>query len=148
MPLESGPSKSAFSHNVSTEMAAGKPQRQAVAIAYSKQRGDATDWRGRMDDACAMMDALCAKGDATSGEYGVAKAARDALEDERRVCAAKLKEFPRTGAMGLPSEEVRNSPAYRDAKTKYAETEQRLKQFNTWFTKKFAKEIRGDRRYK
>jgi hypothetical protein len=40
MPLESGSSRAAFSHNVATEIKAGKPQRQAVAIAYSKARGD------------------------------------------------------------------------------------------------------------
>lgn len=34
MPLEHGKSKAAFSHNVKAEMAAGKPQKQAVAIAY------------------------------------------------------------------------------------------------------------------
>lgn len=38
MPLENGKSKAAFSRNVKTEMKAGKPQKQAVAIAYSKQR--------------------------------------------------------------------------------------------------------------
>ena len=36
MPLETGSSKSAISHNVETEMRAGKPQKQAVAIAYSE----------------------------------------------------------------------------------------------------------------
>ena len=41
MPLESGSSKAAFSKNVATEMNAGKPQKQAVAIAYSK-RGDSS----------------------------------------------------------------------------------------------------------
>ena len=34
MPLEHGHSHKAFSHNVETEMRAGKPQKQAVAIAY------------------------------------------------------------------------------------------------------------------
>lgn len=43
MPLQSGSSKAAFSHNVAAEVKAGKPQKQAVAIAYSKKRGDATD---------------------------------------------------------------------------------------------------------
>lgn len=38
MPLKSGTSKKAFSQNVKTEMKAGKPQKQAVAIAYSKKR--------------------------------------------------------------------------------------------------------------
>lgn len=38
MPLIAGKSKKAFSQNVKTEMAAGKPQKQAVAIAYSMKR--------------------------------------------------------------------------------------------------------------
>ncbi len=38
MPLQSGKSKVAFSHNVAAEMHAGKPQKQAVAIAYSEKR--------------------------------------------------------------------------------------------------------------
>lgn len=38
MPLILSSSKAAFSKNVKTEMAAGKPQKQAVAIAYSVQR--------------------------------------------------------------------------------------------------------------
>jgi hypothetical protein len=36
MPLEKGKSKDVISKNISTEMQAGKPQKQAVAIAYSK----------------------------------------------------------------------------------------------------------------
>ena len=36
MPLEKGKSKKAFSHNVAAEVAAGKSQDQAVAIAYSE----------------------------------------------------------------------------------------------------------------
>ncbi len=38
MPLEQGKSESAFKHNVEAEVEAGKPQKQAVAIAYSAQR--------------------------------------------------------------------------------------------------------------
>src|ERR1700722_17775697 len=38
MPLEKGKSKKAFSKNIKTEMDAGKPQKQAVAIAYSEKR--------------------------------------------------------------------------------------------------------------
>ncbi len=33
MPLKSGSSRAAISQNIRTEMAAGRPQRQAVAIA-------------------------------------------------------------------------------------------------------------------
>jgi hypothetical protein len=38
MPLAKSGSKKAFSENVKREMGAGKPQKQAVAIAYSQQR--------------------------------------------------------------------------------------------------------------
>ena len=38
MSLEKSSSKQAFSHNVKAEMDAGKPQKQAVAIAYSEKR--------------------------------------------------------------------------------------------------------------
>lgn len=38
MPLKKSTSKKAFSSNVKAEMKAGKPQRQAVAIAYSIKR--------------------------------------------------------------------------------------------------------------
>jgi hypothetical protein len=38
MPLVKSPTKTAFRKNVKAEVAAGKPQKQAVAIAYSVQR--------------------------------------------------------------------------------------------------------------
>ncbi len=38
MPLQGGKSRAAFEHNVKAEIAAGRPQKQAVAIAYSEQR--------------------------------------------------------------------------------------------------------------
>ena len=41
MPLVKSASQSAFRKNVKAEMAAGKPQKQAVAIAYSTQRAAA-----------------------------------------------------------------------------------------------------------
>jgi hypothetical protein len=36
MPLKRGKSKDIISENIRTEMKAGKPQKQAVAIAYAK----------------------------------------------------------------------------------------------------------------
>lgn len=38
MPLKKSTSKAAFSANVRAEVAAGKPPKQAVAIAYSVKR--------------------------------------------------------------------------------------------------------------
>jgi hypothetical protein len=45
MPLQRSKSPKAFSANVKAEMAAGKPQKQAVAIAYSEKRA-ATKGKG------------------------------------------------------------------------------------------------------
>lgn len=52
MPLESGSSKKAVSSNIATEMNAGKPQKQAVAIAYSKAG------LARKDMEDSILDAL------------------------------------------------------------------------------------------
>ena len=38
MPLKQGSSRAAMSQNIRTEMQVGKPQKQAVAIAYSVAR--------------------------------------------------------------------------------------------------------------
>lgn len=44
MPLDKSAGKEAFSSNVKAEMNAGKPQKQAVAIAYSvKRKGGGKD---------------------------------------------------------------------------------------------------------
>ena len=44
MPLKKGKSEKSFKSNIKTEMEAGKPMKQAVAIAYSMKR-DSDDKR-------------------------------------------------------------------------------------------------------
>lgn len=53
MPLETGKSKSAFSHNVRAEIAAGKPQKQAVAIAY-REAGEDDDEDCELETDCEL----------------------------------------------------------------------------------------------
>jgi hypothetical protein len=51
MPLTKSASKPAFSKNVSAEVHAGKPVKQAVAIAYSvKRKAQALHKRGAISD--------------------------------------------------------------------------------------------------
>lgn len=60
MPLMPGKSKAAFSHNIKAEIGAGKPQKQAVAIAYSEkgkhmaEGGEVDSDHESMMDQCAM----------------------------------------------------------------------------------------------
>ena len=63
MPLETGKSKEAFEHNIKTEIAAGKPQKQAVAIAYAKKRGDDID-SAKLDSVLTKCDEFKKKHDA------------------------------------------------------------------------------------
>ena len=57
MPLIHGKSPASFSKNIKTEMSAGKPQKQAVAIAYSEKRNaEHMAEGGEVDDDTELMD--------------------------------------------------------------------------------------------
>lgn len=92
MPLEHGQSKAAFSQNVKTEMAAGKPQKQAVAIAYAKKRGDTATDPGvsplsdaemcKLDAACARFDNMDSRLDAMERQDAARRVDARARGDE------------------------------------------------------------------
>ena len=56
MPLKEGSSRETISQNIATEIRAGKPPKQAAAIAYSKARGDDVTGIHTFMDACARGD--------------------------------------------------------------------------------------------
>lgn len=56
MPLQKGSSREAISSNIATEINAGKPPKQAEAIAFSKARGDSSP--GAVDAMCDSVDKM------------------------------------------------------------------------------------------
>jgi hypothetical protein len=121
MPLESGKSKTAFSHNVAAEKNAGKPTAQAVAIAYSKKRGDkkpAVDCEVEMDEDvendCAAMDssrrlAFDRRMETIDGHLVVT----GCHITKANVCPYLGAEIPNSEALGLKPDKIYN--LYRDA---------------------------------
>jgi hypothetical protein len=112
MPLRSGKSKKAFSHNVEVEIEAGKPQKQAVAIAYSEAGEDELDVDCTMDESprLALDRAPTARTkDPLNGWLHV----KDCRISKANVCPYLGREIPGSEALGLDPTEV--YMLYRDA---------------------------------
>ena len=117
MPLKPGKSKSAFKHNVEVEIAAGKPQKQAVAIAYSKAGEDIdVDCADEGLDIDCVMDAsprLAMDRGARSKDVNGWLHVKDCRISKANVCPYLGKEIPDSEALGLNPEQVYY--LYRDA---------------------------------
>lgn len=74
MPLIHSGSKKAFGENISREVHAGKPQKQAVAIAYSEKRSADHSWSswGHKKDRFKSTGST-AKSKALKGRMGTGK---------------------------------------------------------------------------
>lgn len=97
MPLEKGKSKKAFSHNVKTEMKAGKPQKQAVAIAYSEAGEDSAEAEveaairaGQEESEAEEEAAEAGKRESTHQKRALEKLQR--LQERRSEAADEFKE--------------------------------------------------------
>ena len=80
MPLETGSSQATISKNIATEVRAGKPVKQAAAIAYSKARGDENaSWHERLDSLVSACNTLVKRCDAAVQSHDLMR--NDSEED-------------------------------------------------------------------
>ena len=77
-------------------------------------------------------------------DYARAKAKAAELDALYLKYSAALAKYPK-GAMGITSDDVKASKQYRADKLKFDQAFQDLRNFNTRYVKKYAKEIRADR---
>lgn len=117
MPLIKGKSQKAFSQNVRTEMEHGKPQKQAVAIAYSVQRKAGHKMSdGGMCTACGNKTCKYADGGEVKGVHekvnkmhpGLSRAglhassgSKEVAKEEHESKLAELKQLPKPNLKGL-----------------------------------------------
>lgn len=117
MPLKSGKSKSAFKRNVEVEIEAGKPQRQAVAVAYSKAGGDVDIECGdeglEIDCALDSSPRLAMDRGARSKDVNGWLHVKNCRISKANVCPYLGKEIPGSEDLGLNPEQVYF--LYRDA---------------------------------
>lgn len=113
MPLQSGSGRAAFEHNVKTEIAAGKPQKQAVAIAFSKKRGDTL--------SSVALDALVGDGPEERIKGAWALYNRPGTPGEKEAAAAALRRMgvdPTTIGTQTSSSQPRPAPSRPQAQKK------------------------------
>lgn len=90
MPLVSGTGQKAISKNIETEINAGKPPKQAAAIAYSKARGDNEEEAGMsVKDSLDRIVSKVQRLDAQLADCGARVDAAEKAREDRKSKAAK-----------------------------------------------------------
>lgn len=69
MPLEQGKSKTAISHNIAKEREAGKPEKQAIAIALSEARKNGANIPKKKSDNENISEIRKKPGESNAGKY-------------------------------------------------------------------------------
>ena len=134
MPLEAGNSEATIGRNIATERAAGKPAKQAEAIALNKARGDAfatqpdqtdtgkgylkaradaasaSDFATKLDAALTCADALCDRMDMRM------KARKDADTYSPDPIQFQGSKYYRTGKFGNDAKTGEKSAEYEEVK--------------------------------
>lgn len=149
MPLDPNakPGSEGFSRNVATEVRAGKPEKQAIAIAYREARADAlqpspfagpAEMRAKkmsvlaygVDALSSRMDALAARVDAVPQE--LIEQVRTKLEQEHRAASIALKSLDGvgSGASSITPDAVKSSLEYKTLKQVYDTAFATLRKFN------------------
>lgn len=106
MPLESGSSRAIISRNIEREMSAGKPQKQAVAIALRKA-GKSNSKDGVMEKNGLRLPAKVVDRFFGARDAGTSEGARKAAQSRKRGGAVS----PVTGKRYKPS------PVQKDPRT-------------------------------
>jgi len=77
-----------------------------------------------------------------------AKAIRDQLDAAAAAAGRAIKAVPGvgTGPLGLTPDAVKASPEWRAARAAYDTAAAKLRGFNMFFTRQFARELRAERR--
>lgn len=78
--------------------------------------------------------------------YLEAKAHRDRIDTQAQMASDALQAFPKTGLMGMTSDNVKCSADFQAAQCVYRKASNALREFNGWYLKAFKKEITAERK--
>ena len=125
MPLNYGKSKKAFSANVETEMAAGKPQKQAVAIAYAvKRRGHSPD--RYESDAVSSVEPPLTEYHGTPENLNTAQSPKKAGQSRGKIQESdgtgNLQANPKSKSAGMPATPAGSKTQWADNVDSYNDT--------------------------